>query len=238
FWQAGIGGADFFISAIGPAVAVFGKYRQVMRPDGQVVQVGELLDETRSFTTGFALQQLGLTELDGATRFYVLYRWAYGGQNLDFDAANKLAKGVGAELDELERRYGLIRRRGAEVSLPSYAERLSDGLVKRWLASAENDGQIAAWPGIDHLHLSLWWWQKGEREALAQWWAHLNVTGEHHPFWKIAQAVLEVERQQQDGKLAEEVQALEQLLGSRRGLLREAAAVEQSKRQPTFFDMP
>ena len=32
FWSQGIRGADFFISAIGPALSVFGRHRRVLRP--------------------------------------------------------------------------------------------------------------------------------------------------------------------------------------------------------------
>jgi len=74
FWRAGIRGADFFVSAIGPAVGVFGKYRKVMHPDGREVTVSDLLDEARSLVTRFALEQLRLSTLDAPTRFYVLYR--------------------------------------------------------------------------------------------------------------------------------------------------------------------
>ncbi len=56
FWEAGIRGADFFISVIGPAVGVFGRYRKVMRPDGQEITVENLLDEVRTMgNEGYSL---------------------------------------------------------------------------------------------------------------------------------------------------------------------------------------
>ena len=39
FWNQGIRGADFFISAIGPAVSVFGRYSKVYKLDGTPVGV-------------------------------------------------------------------------------------------------------------------------------------------------------------------------------------------------------
>jgi hypothetical protein len=140
FWRAGIRGADFFISAIGPAVGVFGRYRKVMRPDGREVAVGDLLDEARSIVTAFALEQLGLSRLDEPTRFYVLYRWAYGGEDVSFDEANKLAKSVGAELDALVTQHHLVTRRGDTVQLPTYAERLRQEVCLRSLQKALEDG--------------------------------------------------------------------------------------------------
>nr|MBA2669549.1 DUF1156 domain-containing protein [Gemmatimonadota bacterium] len=44
FWKEGIAGGDFFISAIGPALSVYGRHSKVMRPDGTEVTVREFLD--------------------------------------------------------------------------------------------------------------------------------------------------------------------------------------------------
>ena len=44
FWSKGIRGADFFISAIGPALSVFGRYERVLRPDGTTVTVRDFLN--------------------------------------------------------------------------------------------------------------------------------------------------------------------------------------------------
>jgi len=139
FWDAGIRGADFFISAIGPSVGVFGRFRKVMRPDGREVSVGELLDEVRTIVTSFALERLGLSRLDEPTRFYVLYRWAYGGDELEFDEANKLAKSVGAELDRLQEQQRLIKRDGSVVTLLTFTERWQDKTCQgRWMHALEN----------------------------------------------------------------------------------------------------
>ena len=76
FWEMGLRGADFFISAIGPAVGVFGRYESVRRPDGREVTVAELLDEVRTLAADYALERLGkdLGLVDAPTRFYVLWR--------------------------------------------------------------------------------------------------------------------------------------------------------------------
>ena len=57
FWSQGIRGADFFISAIGPALSVFGKYERVTKLTGDEVTVSQFLDEVRSLVTNYALQQ-------------------------------------------------------------------------------------------------------------------------------------------------------------------------------------
>jgi putative DNA methylase len=47
FWEEGIRGADFFMSAIGPAVEAFGKYARVEKLSGEPVTVEELLEYVR-----------------------------------------------------------------------------------------------------------------------------------------------------------------------------------------------
>jgi adenine-specific DNA methylase len=231
FWKAGIRGADFFISAIGPAVGVFGRYRKVMRPDGREVAVSDLLDEARSIVTAFVMAQLGLTRLDGPTWFYVLYRWAYGGEELSFDEANKLAKSVGAELDALTGRRRLVVRKTNTVRLLAFAERLRNEAVRKDFEQAIRDGALAALPEIDRLHLLLYLWHRGEKEALPTLLRQAGVLTEDHPLWRTAQALLEIEEGRNGGGVGEEARALTQLLGSKRSLLREAETQGAATRQ-------
>jgi len=95
FWNAGIGGADFFISAIGPAVEVFGQYARVERLSGEEVTVKELLEFVRRTVSEFALERIlrdgHLTGVDMETRFYLLWRWTYQNARAPFDDARKLA---------------------------------------------------------------------------------------------------------------------------------------------------
>ena len=69
------GGADFFISAIGPALSVFGRYDRVLRPDGTTVTVRDFLDIVRRESTTVALEQVlhgaDLGVMDPVTRQYV-----------------------------------------------------------------------------------------------------------------------------------------------------------------------
>jgi adenine-specific DNA methylase len=58
FWNQDIRGADFFISAIGPALSVFGKYERVTKLSGEEVTVGQFLDEVRSLVTNYALTKI------------------------------------------------------------------------------------------------------------------------------------------------------------------------------------
>lgn len=83
FWKAGLKGADFFMSAIGPAVEVFGRYERVEKPTGEPATVAELLSEVRRIVAEDALKHIlhnpDLSEIDPASRFYLLWRWTFNG---------------------------------------------------------------------------------------------------------------------------------------------------------------
>ncbi|GBD36713.1 hypothetical protein HRbin36_01841 [bacterium HR36] len=231
FWRADIRGADFFISAIGPAVGVFGKYRKVMRPDGREITVGDLLEEARAMVTAFALEQLGLARLDEPTRFYVLYRWAYGGETLSFDESNKLAKSVGAELDQLATKYRLVERKGDKVKVPIFTKRLQNEALCRSLQKALDDGGPGQLPEVDQVHLMLYLWRRAKVETFAAVLGRVDVPSEEHPVWHTAHALLEVEQAQTGGDVNEEATVLAQLLGGKRSLLRGAEAARAAAQQ-------
>ena len=235
FWQAGIRGADFFVSAIGPAVGVFGKYRKVMRPDGSELAVGQLLEETREIVSAFALAQMGIAQLDEPTRFYILYRWAYGGDALSFDEANKLAKSAGAELDALAEECLVARTRDV-VHVPIFAERVRHTRFKNSIQQAVDDGKFATLPEIDQLHLLLHLWRRGETELLSSLLGRGGILSEEHPLWRTVQALLEVEQSHAGDALHEEATALAQLLGSKRSLLRQAEQAHAASQQGKLFE--
>jgi putative DNA methylase len=235
FWQAGIRGADFFISAIGPAVGVFGKYRKVMRPDGAEITLRQLLEETREIVSAFALEQMGIAQLDEPTRFYMLYRWAYGGDALSFDEANKLAKSAGAELDTLAEEYLVARTRDV-VHVPIFAERVRHTRFKNSIQQAVDDGKFATLPEIDQLHLLLYLWRRGETELLSSLLGRGGILSEEHPLWRTAQALLEVEQAHSGDALHEEATALAQLLGSKRSLMRQAEQAYAASQQGKLFE--
>lgn len=230
FWREGIRGADFLISAIGPAVGIFGKYREVRHLDGTEVKVAEVLQEVRKAVVEFTLQQLGFEALDEPTRFYIFYRWAYGSKEIEYDEANKLAKGLGVELSEMERRYGLINRDGDEVRVLSFEER--KGILEQgWKVKRGNErygvGERSC--VIDQIQISLLLWEYGQRSEVLNYLASLGVKEEGHSFWRVAQAIMEVEGGVVgvDGRVSrieKEVRVLAQLLGSKQGLIREMRA--------------
>lgn len=111
FWGKGIRGADFFISAIGPALSVFGRHRRVLRPDGSEVTVREFLDLVRRESVQVALEQvlqgadLGL--VDPVTRQYVTWLWSYSRAPLEAGEAIALCLATGADYRELVRPHSI-----------------------------------------------------------------------------------------------------------------------------------
>jgi hypothetical protein len=216
-------------------VGVFGKYRRVMRPDGREVSLSDLLDQARAIVTAFALEQLGLSSLDAPSRFYILYRLAYGGEVLSFDEGNKLAKSAGAELDALSVQHHLVECKGNSLRVLTFSERLAKDTLRRALQEALEEGEIGQFPEVDQLHLMLYLWRKGETEKLSTFLGQSGILTEDHPLWRTAQALLEVEQNHFVTSLNEETTVLAQLLGSKRSLLRQASQKAADARQLRIF---
>jgi putative DNA methylase len=122
FWEAGLRGADFFISAIGPATAAFSRYDKVMDLRGNEITVTTLLEWVQQTVADYALRRVftvaageqgngegtkGLGSVDDYTRFYVLWRWTYDAQasavgTLGENGAAKKGKAIAPDAAEGE----------------------------------------------------------------------------------------------------------------------------------------
>lgn len=168
FWSQGIRGADFFISAIGPAVSVFGRYSRVHRLDGSEVTVGELLDLIQSLVSEYALDRIlnGAAErmggVDAATRYYILHRWAYADESVPFDDAMRLAMALGADVSALMERNSILSQSSETVRLqgPQHRRKIDN------LGLPDRSGKQASI--IDVLHRAAALWESGNRSELAR----------------------------------------------------------------------
>jgi adenine-specific DNA methylase len=181
-WEEGIGGADFFIAAIGSAIEVFGKYEQVMDLEGNVIRGDVLLDEVRTLVTDFAVRQIlhngFAAEVSDRARFYVLWRWNYGEARVSFDEARKLAQSCGLDLaEEWSRRGGVVKKEQEFVRLLGPHQRELEHLA-------------AGRELIDVLHHALRLWEKSDRAALIQRLAESGY-GHSEAFYRVAQAISE-----------------------------------------------
>ena len=183
FWEQGIRGADFFVSAIGPAVEVFGRYSKVEKLSGEEVSVSELLEYIRKVVSEFALGRIlkrpDLGGVDAATRFYLLWRWTFNNARVHFDDARKITQSVGGiELTELWDGPGLVRKEKEYVRVLGPKDRV--------FTKKERPETM-----IDALHQALVLWDRGDRKKMQEL---LEESGylRNEVFWQVAQAISEV----------------------------------------------
>ena len=180
-WEEGMGGADFFIAAIGSAIEVFGKYEKVMDFEGKVIRADRLLDDVREIATDYAVRQIlhnGFAgEISDLTRFYVLWRWEYGEARVHFDEARKLAQSCGVDLAQEWDRKGFIVKEKAFIRVLGPQSRKVDDL--------EDADEL-----IDVLHHALLLWEKSERDEMLRVLAQSGY-GDSEAFYRVAQAISE-----------------------------------------------
>lgn len=180
-WAEGIGGADFFVSAIGSAIEVFGKYEKVIDYEGNVVRADRLLDDIRKIATDYAVRQIlhnGFSEeISDLTRFYVLYRWNYGEAKVLFDEAHRLALSCSIDLSKEWNRPGFIRKDKEFVRVL--------GPQDRKLEEIRNSAEL-----IDVLHGALLLWEKSKRGEMVKL-LHKFDHGKSDSFYRVAQAISE-----------------------------------------------
>lgn len=178
FWEQGIRGADFFISAIGPAVEVFGRYEKVKRLSGEKVSASELLEEVRKLVTQYALGRIlsgvKLEKIDPLSRFYILWRWTYNGETIPYDDARKLAQAVGIELDDVRGKGKLVSGKD-KITVAKPEERKLDEIAKRQPVSL-----------IDAMHTACLLWKADKRKEMEKF---LDEAGflDDAAFWETAQ---------------------------------------------------
>ena len=174
FWNQGIVGGDFFVSAIGPGMEIFSRYKKVEKYSGEKVSTQELLNYIRSVVTDFVVNQLlkdaSPTNIDRESQFYLAYRWTYLNNKVEFDDARKLAGAMGLSLEK-----NFIKKTGRyiEVLGPKQRGKIQD--IKTM---------------VDAMHKAALLWENGKIEELREL---LTKTGhgQSGAFWQFCQAVAE-----------------------------------------------
>jgi putative DNA methylase len=183
FWSEGIGGSDLFISAIGPAMEVFGKYGSVEKVSGDVVSASELLEFVRKTVSEYALSKIlknpKIGDVDIETRFYILWRWTYDSNAVNFDDARLLAQAVGIEMSDYWNN-GFIKKESENITVLDAKERGKTFLEKGKFSNM-----------IDVLHASILYWEANNRDAISE--LLINSGYMHNStFWQVGQAISEV----------------------------------------------
>jgi putative DNA methylase len=159
-WKMGITGADLVIAAVGAGLRAFTKFARVEYANGEEVPAEKFLAEVEGVVLETLLEKIfgvtgsGVAAVDGPSRFYVLWRYAYKaaemdageaivftyGQNVELDGQNGLSSGSRA----------LVEKKKGKYRLRDFAERGDD----EKLGMPKDDGKAA--PLIDILHRILW----------------------------------------------------------------------------------
>ena len=211
-WDQGISGADFFISAIGISLEVFGKYKQIVDDNDEKVTAARLVEDVRVIVTDFAIGQVLRSNLGESvskmTRFYILWRRMYGHADVAYDDALKMARGAGIDI-EREAGKGAIRKDKRFVKILSPVERRLKDI---------KSGEL-----VDVLHRSVLLWRDNERQAMLTELEKSRL-GTSDVFWKVAQAVAE------SNPGSDEARLLDAFLSGRDGIVDHLATTNSGQR--------
>lgn len=159
-WKMGITGADLVIAAVGAGLRAFTRFSRVEYANGEEVPAEKFLAEVEGVVLETLLEKIfgvtgsGVAAVDGPSRFYVLWRYAYKaaemeageaivftyGQNVELDGQNGLSSGSRALVEKKKGKYRLL----------DFSERGDD----EKLGMPKDDNKAA--PLIDILHRILW----------------------------------------------------------------------------------
>ncbi len=180
FWREGIKGGDFFIAAIGPAMNVLSRFKEVRRYSGERVTMEEQLNIIRTISTNFLLQNL-LQErtpilLDKLAQFYLAFRWTYQNKIVDFGEVQVLGQACGINLDKLALKDDLVQKKGSKLVL-------IDPIGRKQIKVEKNDY-------VNLMHALVNAWNKNDLKMIDRLSKkHTNMISP--TFWQFCQAVAE-----------------------------------------------
>lgn len=185
FEEMQLSGADYFVSAVGPAFEVFARYSRVVRLSGEEVDVDQLMVLARQAVARHAMRRLlggeSLAALDDRSLLYLTWRWAYDGLPIPADEAYMLCRAFDVDLDDLTRPGNLIRK-----------ERSSQDIRYRLLGPDERK-KIQLGPSsslIDVLHVACQLHDQGRRNELIELLGSTGA-GNEPGFWAMTAAIAE-----------------------------------------------
>jgi adenine-specific DNA methylase len=224
FWDEGIAGGDFFISAIGPGMEEYSKYERVETYSGEPIGVDKLLHFIRQVSTDFLVNRLlkhaQRESIDPEAQFYLTYRWTFLENKVPFDDANKIARAEGIDLEQYWAKSGFVKKSGSDVEVLGPQKR---GIVEE----VENM--------VDAMHRACQLWERGQKVEITRLLA-AHGYAESGAFWQFCQAVAECLI---NG--SKEKQLLEGLLMGKDVYIRDSAEVvaeikKPKPKQPRLFE--
>jgi len=170
-WSMGITGADLIIAAVGAGLRAFTRFFRVEYANGEEVPAGKFLGEVESVVLETLLEKIfgvassRVAAVDGPSRFYVLWRYAYRTAELDAGEAIVFTYGQPVELEGADGlasgALALVEKKKSKYRLRDYTER---GPLEK-LGLPDDEGKPA--PLVDSLHRLLWLMENEPRKLSA-----------------------------------------------------------------------
>lgn len=136
---------DLAQSAIGPGMAIFSSYTQVVEPDGNPMKVATALALINETLDEILAEQEG--ELDVDSRWAVAWLSEYGTGEGPFGRAQDLSRAKNTSVEGLQR-AGIVYAKAGKVNLLRREEMTAD-----WDPAA--DSRLTVWEAVQHLILKL-----------------------------------------------------------------------------------
>lgn len=153
--QGNIAPVDLAQAAIGPGMAIFSKYREVLEPDGSAMSVRTALALINQALDEYLTEQEG--EYDADTRWALAWFEQYGHEAGPYGVAETLSKAKNTGIDGLVR-AGILTSRGGHVHLLR-----RDELPEEW--DPRTDERLTAWESVQYLVRAL---DQGGEQIAAQ----------------------------------------------------------------------
>jgi putative DNA methylase len=159
-WKMGITGADLVVAAVAAGLRAFTRFSRVEYANGEEVPAEKFLAEVEGVVLETLLEKIfgmpgsGVAAVDGPSRFYVLWRYAYKAAEMEAGEAIVFTYGQNVELDGQKGlstgRHALVDKKQGKYRLRDFTERGED----EKLGLPEDGGAPA--PLVDALHRILW----------------------------------------------------------------------------------
>ena len=247
--EEGVVGADAIFACLGPALEIYSRYSRVEKANGELVALGEFLEQVWAAVAKEALalvfRDADVTGFEADARLTAMWLWTLqaaengatgdedeeavetedesesgtkkskaGGFVLEYDAARKIAQGLGAHLEALDH---LVEISGETARLLPVAERMKHLFGKdeeqaptqatkkkkspqldMFTELVESGESEAVWrektvervgdTTLDRIHQSMILFAAGRGEALKRFLVEDGV-GRDGRFWRLAQAL-------------------------------------------------
>lgn len=226
--KEGVVGADAIFACLGPALEIFSRYSKVEKSNGDEVALREYLEQVWAAVSKEALKMIfkegNVTGFEEDARLTAMWLWTLSegttssdsskveksqGYTLEFDAARKIAQGLGAHLEKLDH---LIEIKGDKARLLPVVERVKHLLGKESFITSDlkKDHTISLFEDVDDfdkksddvlkgsayygltildsVHYCMLMFKSGRSEAIKRYFID-DGKGKDSRFWDLAQAL-------------------------------------------------